>query len=135
MLYTISYPVSRISLALLYRRVFIQQWVRSVCWFVIICYIGYAIGSTIADLCEAFPLRSNWDSSIEATRHINGKSLFLANTGFNIATDTILLVLPLVVIWKLWGSWLHKLGLSVIFCLGALTVSRISDFYHTEMQC
>lgn len=128
MLYTTSYPVSRISLALLYRRVFIQRWVRAICWFVIICYIGYAIASSVVDLSSAFPVRSNWDTTLEATRQIDGKSLFLANSGFNIATDTVLLALPLVVIWKMWGSWLHKIGLSLIFCLGVLTVSNVSKY-------
>ena len=128
MLYTTSYPVSRISLALLYRRVFIQRWVRSICWLVIMCYIGYAIASAIADLCAAFPVRSNWDTSLEATRQIDGKSLFLANSGFNIATDMVLLILPLVVIWRMWGNWLHKVGLSLIFCLGVLTVREVSKY-------
>ena len=121
-LYTTSYPISRISLVLLYRRVFIQQWVRKVCWFLLFAYVGYAIGSMIADLCAAFPVQSNWNPDIKATRYIDGKALFLANSGFNIATDVILLILPLIVIWTLKRSRANKLGLSAIFCLGVLTV-------------
>ena len=128
-LYTTSYPVSRISLVLLYRRVFIQQWVKKVCWFLISCYIGYAIGSMVADLCAAFPIQSVWNPDIRATRQIEGKALFLANCGFNIATDVILLVLPLVVIWAMKRTRIHKLGLSAIFCLGALTVSPSSRLF------
>ena len=43
--------MSRISLVLLYRRIFIQQWFRAVCWFLIFCYAGYALGSAVADVC------------------------------------------------------------------------------------
>ena len=127
-LYTTSYPVSRISLTLLYRRVFIQSWVRRVCWFIISCYIGYAIGSAVADLCAAFPVQSNWTPGVRATRYIDGKTVFFANCGFNIATDVILLILPLIVIWKMKNTRLYKLGLSAIFCLGVLTVSRFVTF-------
>ena len=120
-LYTTGYPVSRISLVLLYRRVFIQVWVRKVCWFLIFCYAGYAIGSMVADLCAVFPIESNWHPDVRVTRSIDGLSLFLANCGFNIATDAILLVLPLVVIWKMKMNRAHRIGLSAIFCLGGLT--------------
>lgn len=121
--YTTGYPVSRISLVLLYRRVFIQQWVKKVCWFLIFCYTGYAIGSMIADFCQMIPVQSVWNPDVRATQQIDGKALFLANCGFNIATDFILLVLPLIVIWSMKSTRFHKLGLSAIFGLGVLTVS------------
>ena len=123
-LYTTGYPVSRISLVLLYRRVFIQTWVRATCWFLVFCYAGYAIGSMVADLCAVLPVASVWNPDIKATSSIDGLSLFVANCGFNIATDVILLVLPLIVIWSMKNTRLHRVGLSGIFCLGALTVSR-----------
>ena len=120
--------MSRISLALLYRRVFIQSWVRRVCWFIIFCYIGYAIGTAVADLCAAFPVHFNWTPGVRASRYIDGKTVFFANCGFNIATDVILLILPLTVIWKMKNTRLYKLGLSAIFCLGVLTVSSYVTF-------
>ncbi|KAG8533759.1 uncharacterized protein KY384_001500 [Bacidia gigantensis] len=95
------------------------------------------------DFCAAFPVNSNWNrkyksktllllslqlnlkfppAGFKATRQIDGKQLFLANCGFNIATDTILLFLPMVVIWGLNKDRRYKLALSAIFCLGVLTV-------------
>lgn len=76
----------------------------------------------VADLCAAFPIQSNWNPDVTVVRQIDGKALFIGNSGFNIATDFILLVLPLVVIWALNRPWLQKVGLSAIFCLGVLTV-------------
>ena len=137
-LYTTSYPVSRISLVLLYRRVFIQRWVKIVCWFLTFCYLGYAIGSMVADLCAVFPINSNWNPDVRSTKQIDGKALFLANTGFNIATDFILLVLPLVVIWSLHQTRAHKIGLSAVFCLGVLTViasvARLIWYYKFDVN-
>ena len=80
----------------------------------------------IADLCAAFPVHFNWTPGVQATRHIDGKTVFFANCGFNIATDVILLVLPLIIIWKMKNTRLYKLGISGIFCLGVLTVRRFT---------
>ena len=76
----------------------------------------------VADFCQVLPVAANWNLDVKATSRIDTTKLYYANTGFNIATDIILLVLPLTVIWTLKMSWLSKLGLSGIFCLGGLTV-------------
>lgn len=82
----------------------------------------------VADFCAAFPVPFNWTPGVQATRHIDGKTVFFANCGFNIATDVILLILPMIVIWKMKNTRLYKLGLSVIFCVGVLTVSGFATF-------
>ena len=137
-LYTTSYPVSRISLVLLYRRVFIQPWVKNVCRVLVFCYVGYAIGSMVADFCAAFPVETVWHPGRKTDRQINGKDLFLANAGFNIATDAILLLLPLVIVWALNKPRLYKVGLSFIFCLGVLTViasiARLVYYYKFDVN-
>ena len=121
-IYTIAYPIARISLVLLYRRVFIQRWFRSLCWFLIGCYSCYGFSSAIAGFCQGFPIASNWDVNVKPTRHIDDKKLYLANSGFNITTDAILLVMPLAVIWSMNLTYAHKAGLSAVFCLGVLTL-------------
>ena len=121
-MYTTSYPIARISLTLLYHRIFLQSWIRGTCWFLIFCYTGYAVGSFIADICQFWPIESSWDLDVKRTHAIDLKALYLANTGFNIATDAILLFLPLVAIWDLRMTRWRKIGLGLIFCLGCLTV-------------
>ena len=137
-LYTTSYPVSRISLVLLYRRVFIQPWVKKVCWVLIFCYVGYAVGSMVADFCAAFPVETVWHPGRKTDRQIDGKDLFLANAGFNIATDAILLLLPLSIVWTLNKPRLYKVGLSFIFSLGVLTVvasiARLVYYYKFDVN-
>lgn len=121
-MYTTSYPIARISLALLYRRIFIQSWVRWTCWFLIFCYAGYAIGSFFADVFTFKPIASGWDLNVTRTHTINIKALYLANSGFNIGTDIVLLLLPLAAIWNIRLSVWRKVGLGLIFSLGCLTV-------------
>lgn len=76
----------------------------------------------VADFCQVLPVEANWNPDVKPTSVIHTKDLYLGNTGFNIATDAILLVLPLSIVWTLRMTWLHKLGLTAVFCLGGLTV-------------
>ena len=103
-------------------RVFVKRWFRIACWFLIFCFAGYSFGSFFADIFQAWPLAANWDTDVKMIHTTNRRQLFLANAGFNIATDAILLVLPMFIIWKLHMNWPQKLGLSLVFCLGGLTV-------------
>ena len=121
-LYTTAYPVSRISLVLLYHRVFVQPWFRYCCWVLVALFAGYSFSTVIADLCTVFPVEAGWNRNVKPTRKINTETLYIANCGFNISTDAILLLMPLLVIWRLNMTILHKLGLSAIFSLGILTV-------------
>ncbi|KAL8827248.1 MAG: hypothetical protein Q9191_003301 [Dirinaria sp. TL-2023a] len=122
LMYTTSFPIARISLTLLYKRIFIQARIRWICWFLVFCYTGYAIGSSFADIFQFNPIASAWDLNVKRTHSINLKALYLANTGFNISTDFILLILPLAGIWTLRMTPWRKTGLGLIFCLGCLTV-------------
>ena len=132
-MYTTSYPIARISLALLYRRIFMQPWIRGPCWFLVFCYMGYSIGSFFADIFTFKPIASAWDTNIKRTHTINIKALYLANSGFNIATDIILLLLPLAAIWNIRMSRMRKIGLGLIFSLGCLTciasIFRLALYY------
>ena len=114
--------MARISLCLLYMRVFVKTWFRMTCWFLIFCFAGYMVGSFFADIFQAWPIAANWDLSVKMIHTTNRRHLFLGNASFNIVTDAALLVLPLCIIWKLKMNWPQKLGISLVFCLGGLTV-------------
>lgn len=92
----------------------------------------------VADFCAVFPVELNWHPGRKADRQIDGRLLFLGNAGFNIGTDAILLLLPLVIVWALSKPRLYKVGLSFIFCLGVLTViasiGRLVYYYKFDVN-
>ena len=117
---------------ILYKRVFVKEWFRWTCWFLICCYAGYSISTVFVDAFGVLPVKAVFDKSITPTHVINWKQLVFANTVFNITTDLILLVLPLTVIWTLKTNRLSRIGLSLIFCLGVLTlVASIMRCYYS----
>ena len=130
--YTTGYPLSRISLVLLYRRVFVQRWFRNVCWFFIAVFSAYMIATIIIDSMLNYPVAAYWDPNITPKRTVNLVQLYIANAAFNIATDSMLLILPMTIIWRLSMSWQQKVGLTAVFSMGALTlvasISRLVFF-------
>ena len=138
LLYTTGYPLSRISLVLLYRRVFeSRRWFSILSYALIAAYIGYMIGTLFADIFTDTPIRAYWDHTMTPTHAINGVALYVFNTSFNIATDMILLIVPNFIIWRMGMTVWQKVGLSCIFALGVLTliasILRLIFFYHIKV--
>ena len=130
--YTTTFPISRISLVLLYKRVFVKEWLRYVCWFLIASYAGYSISTVFVDAFGVLPVAANWDKNITVAHTIDWKKLVFGNCVFNIITDLVLLVLPLTVIWILKMSKWARLGLSFVFSLGVLTlIASIMRCYYS----
>lgn len=130
--YTTAFPMCRISLVLLYKRVFIKEWFRWSCWFLIFCYAGYSISTIFVDAFSATPVAATWDKSITPTHIIDWRMLVTANCAFNVITDLIMLVLPLTVVWMLKTTKLPKIGLTFVFGLGCLNlVASCMRFYHS----
>ncbi|KAI9679926.1 MAG: hypothetical protein M1817_004941 [Caeruleum heppii] len=121
LLYTTGYPLSKVSLALFYRRLFVQRWFRCLCWVMIACFVSYSIATVIIDVQLVLPINAYWDFTVTPTKSLDGNSLFMANAAFNIITDILLLIMPLAVIWRLQMSVQQKIGVSVIFAMGIFT--------------
>ena len=115
-----GYPLSKISLTLLYQRIFILRWFNICCWILIALFSGYAISTGLVNIWLTIPINAYWDISVRPKRVVNETELFKANAYFNIITDFALLVLPLSVLWRLKMSGARKVGLSIVFAIGVL---------------
>ena len=94
-------------------------------------YSLYPIAVTPVSIFLVYPVQAYWDQSIKVQRSVDGVKLVRANCSFNIITDAILLILPLSIVWRLKITRWHKLGLTAIFVLGALTlVASVMRFYY-----
>ncbi|KIH87359.1 hypothetical protein SPBR_04955 [Sporothrix brasiliensis 5110] len=136
--YSLSLTFSKLSMLALYLVVFPYNWVRSVSF---ILFAVVAVGQTwvlyvIFSACT--PLEAFWDPTIlGATCH--PQVFWLSNQYLMIATDFMIFLLPLPVVWRLKVRPGHKVLLVFVFAMGFFpgpdfTYSGIATYYWTDVE-
>ncbi|KAI0147454.1 hypothetical protein GGR57DRAFT_515707 [Xylariaceae sp. FL1272] len=87
----------------------------------IICKDSDFVGVGTESLA-CIPLATIWEPWLMG-RRINKKILDLTTAYFNLAVDVFILALPQTIIWKLHMGKSRKIGVSIIFSLGLLTLA------------
>lgn len=130
--YKITLNVTKISILLLYLRIFIQKWLRIGCYLILTLVITYGLISVFySSIFQCTPVSKAFQKSIPG-HCINVRKTWQANAGFNIASDLMILVLPMPAIHSLQMSRKPKLGLIFLFGLGSLwvySVDEVEDFF------
>ncbi|CAK7218925.1 hypothetical protein SBRCBS47491_003671 [Sporothrix bragantina] len=126
--YSLSLTFSKFSILALYLVVFPYSWVRSVSVFLIAVVAASQIWMTYVIFTACTPIQAFWDFTIVgATCH--PQIYWLANQYQLIATDFLIFLLPLPVVWRLKVRPGQKLLLVFIFAMGffvcAISIIRI----------
>ncbi len=80
--------------------------------------LAYSLDQTFSIIFECTQVKKFWDQSVKG-RCINENDVYLVCSSLNIATDVIILAMPMPKLWKLQISRTEKIQLSIIFGLGA----------------
>ncbi|MCJ1286774.1 hypothetical protein MMC26_006120 [Xylographa opegraphella] len=114
----------KMSILLLLRRIFPASvtpvaW-RAVWYFVVAWVLLWLVGCGCATIFQCLPVSFYWN---QITGDTNGfcvnEYIFLAgNAALNIASDIMILVLPMPIVWRLHIKKSQKLAISSIFLLG-----------------
>ncbi|KAJ5285518.1 hypothetical protein N7524_000824 [Penicillium chrysogenum] len=121
-LYVLTIPLIKLSVLLFYRRIFGMTYPI---WFCVFLTIGYFLSGTIAFLACCRPVSYFWTQFAERS---GGKCVFnlypfyVSHAAINVATDGIILLVPIPIVWKLQMRWTQKLMLSGIFLVGGFDV-------------
>ncbi|MCJ1373901.1 hypothetical protein MMC20_005131 [Loxospora ochrophaea] len=129
------YPLIKISILLLYRRIFVTPRFRQIVWGCIALVAGIGISTTLVAIFSCTPVRAFYDSSV--TGHcINDVHFYWASASLNVATDAIILTLPMPMVWRLQTDLRRKIGISLLFIIGGLTfiVSIIRIVYYLRFN-
>lgn len=111
---------AKISILVLYLRLFkVNRLFRYVDFGFMALVVCYCTSLILAILFGCRPLARSWDSSIPGTC-INIANVDITIGGFNIFTDTAILILPIPLIWKLQITKAKLFGLLGIFGTGIL---------------
>jgi hypothetical protein len=81
----------------------------------------YAIASVVATIFQCNPIPRAFNKLIEGTC-INNAQFWYANAGFSIATDLLILLMPMPLVYQLQIPRIQKIALFIVFTLGGFVV-------------
>ncbi|KAI5801347.1 hypothetical protein EDC01DRAFT_517102 [Geopyxis carbonaria] len=119
--YCTTVGVIKISLLLMYARIFTVRWFRTAAWIVGASVVGWTIAIQFVSIFQCTPIYKAWEPFTPG-HCINLKASFIGNGVPNVITDFVILTLPMPVVWNLQASVAHRLSLSFIFLLGGFVV-------------
>lgn len=120
--YKASINLTKCSILLLYLRLFkIVSWIRWACWGLLACVIIYCVSSMIATIFQCDPIVKAFNKSLPGTC-IDLAKFWYANAGFSIATDIIILLLPMPLVYQLEVPRAQKIALMAVFAIGIFVV-------------
>ncbi len=117
--YTLTLCMSKVSILLLYLRIFSFQWVRRAGQIVLAIVIISNIYMVITIFTACIPLQAYWDLSI-TDKYCHPQAVWWSHTGMLMITDFLIFLLPLPVVWTLNVPRRQKYALFAIFGLGFL---------------
>ncbi|KAF9894160.1 hypothetical protein FE257_009133 [Aspergillus nanangensis] len=129
-LYATTVPMVKLSVLLLYRRIFRLTWTLYFCAFL---SIGYTIAVVTTISLACVPTTFFWTQWVDPLSgghcRINLYQFYLWNGVANLFTDVIILCLPMPIVWSLQMPKGQKWAISGIFLLGGFvcvaTIIRI----------
>ena len=110
------------AILLFYLRIFPNKWMKYAVYGLSALIITWTIVISLVVVVQCNPVQYFWNRSIPGGKCINNDAYYFA-TGLSSTIIMItVLALPLPLIWKLQVSLSRRLGLAVIFLMGALSV-------------
>ncbi|KAK4149866.1 integral membrane protein [Chaetomidium leptoderma] len=120
--YKAAINLVKCCILLLYLRLFnVVRWFRYCCWALLTAVTMYCLASILVTIFQCRPILRAFDKDTPGTC-IDTAKFWFANAGFSIATDVIILLLPMPLLWKLEAPNAQKYALMVVFTIGVVTV-------------
>lgn len=112
--------LTKASILFLYIRIFGNiRWFRYACMALLTVVCMYCVASVVVTIFQCTPVERTWDRTFNGTC-IDTKTFWYANAGFSIATDLMILIIPLPLVWGLQLPIIQKLALMAVFLIGSL---------------
>ncbi|KAH6668388.1 hypothetical protein B0J14DRAFT_600636 [Halenospora varia] len=108
----------KVSILLFYLRLTQSRRIRTVTYIVMFISVGYCLIGAFALVYTCKPIRKYWDFSTPGTC-INSGVLFLCGAALNVATDVVMLLLPIWLLWPLRLPAREKIGVTIILMMGS----------------
>ncbi|KAI1473096.1 uncharacterized protein F4812DRAFT_411594 [Daldinia caldariorum] len=136
-LYSAAIWISKLSICILYRRLFPQRLVYILLCIIVSIMISTSIVAVILLFVACRPFWTNWAApSIQSTYCIDKEALFVWSSLPNVVTDAVMLAIPLPIVWRLQVSRNLKIALTFTFFIGSIglvaSILRLVAFHNTN---
>ena len=117
--YACTSPTIKLSILLLYRRIFVTPVVKSITFVVGCILAAWLVAVVFTQIFSCTPVEGSWKPT--TARHCIDSIIFYEAVAIsNVLLDFMLLLLPIPVVWKLNMSMRRKAQVCGIFLVGAL---------------
>ncbi|KAL9007899.1 MAG: hypothetical protein Q9173_006919 [Seirophora scorigena] len=130
--YICSLAFTKLSILLLYRRVFPNRGFHALLWAVGLFVVAFTIANVCTVIFGCKPIAGGFNPFIKA-KCIDHDIVILVVASMTTATDFIILLLPLPLVWQLRLPIARRLQLTFIFLLGIFT-SVVSIYRATQIS-
>jgi hypothetical protein len=120
-LYVLVQNVAKISIILLFLRIFPDERFRLYTKIALAWMICHLVGFFIAVTCQCIPISAIWDLSVHG-KCVNSTAIVYAGAGFSIFEDIVIILLPVRELKNLNLSTQKKVAVIFMFALGSLYV-------------
>ncbi|PMD18571.1 hypothetical protein NA56DRAFT_751260 [Hyaloscypha hepaticicola] len=121
-LYASPLAFAKISVLLLYLRIFMAPWLRFIAWTTIVCVAASAATTTFVAIFQCIPIESIWNPTL-SKRCIDVNTFTVTTATVNTALDVIIIVIPLPELRTLKLHWKRKVGVFVVFLTGSFATA------------
>ncbi|KAH6989552.1 hypothetical protein BKA56DRAFT_576029 [Ilyonectria sp. MPI-CAGE-AT-0026] len=118
--YAFSIACSKLAILCLYWRIFKISMIRIPIQALIAICIGWIILRTFMLIFRCIPVQYYWDKSIQGSCKISDTQFFFGTVFTHFLMDVVILILPVVEVFKLRLRLGQKLAISGLFIIGAI---------------
>lgn len=104
----------------MYLRIFTGKTIRIITYVMMFAIIANWISFIVASSLQCVPFNYQWDKTIPGGHCFNIQEFYKVSSAPNIATDAIIMALPMPMVWTLKASVIRKVGLMLVFLAGSV---------------
>jgi hypothetical protein len=121
--YNLTTMFVKLSILSFYLRFSVDRAFRVAVYIVMFIAVGYSIPNAFLFLFNCRPIQSYWDWTIPQEYCIDQQKIFDASNILNMATDFLILLLPIWILRPMRVPLLRKIGIALILMAGGLYVA------------
>lgn len=119
--YSTTIAAVRISVLLLYRRIFRTRPFKLAVYVVGVLTVAWWLAAVLVELFQCRPVKAAWDIRLKPTSYcVNFQAYYYGIAATNLTLDCVTLAMPLSMVWRLQMATRQKVLLSGVFLLGGL---------------